>query len=323
MTDVFLTIDTELSVSMFRAGTSIEANLARSIFGECEDGALGLHHQLARLGTHGLKAVFFVDPMPAAIFGIDLLHRIVAPILDAGHEVQLHIHTEWLPYMACSPVGERHGRDMSDFDQADQERLIAFATDLLTAAGAPPPTAFRAGNFGADDRTLRALAANGIQYDTSFNPGYAGAGSRISLPSDQLGICGHCGVVEVPVSAIEERKGKLRHAQLCALSSWEMEAALRHAVEQDQSSFTIVSHSFELLTRNRLRANRIIAERFERLCALLAELRSVAPTKGFGSQPRPQPGATQPIGVNILRTLHRMIEQALSTCVYERKWGPG
>lgn len=324
MTDVFITVDTELSPGSFKRGVSLETNIAQSVFGECAEGAFGIRHKIARLNANRLTAVFFVDPMPAAVFGLDMLRRVVSPILDAGHEVQLHVHAEWLPYLERSPVVDRCGRDMRDFEQEDQERLIEFAAELLVGAGAPMPIAFRAGNYSADDRTLRALAANGIRYDTSFNPSYAGGACSINLPPEQMDVCEHCGVVEVPISAIREWHGRLRHAQLCALSDWEMGAGLRHAVHQKQSCFTIVSHSFELLTRDRRRANHTNVRRFDRLCELLAALRDEAPTIGFASRPAPVATATaRPFGENALHTAHRYAEQLLSTWLYERKLWKG
>lgn len=324
MTGIFVTVDTELSFGAFKRGVDLETNLVRSIFGGCAEGSFGVAHQAGRFNAHGLKAVFFVDPMPAALFGLDIVRRTIAPILEAGHEVQLHIHTEWLPHIAGSPVGDRRGTKMRDFDLGDQIRLVAFATDLLVAAGAPPPVAFRAGNYGADDRTLEALAANGIRYDSSFNAAYLGRECQIGLPAGHTGPAEHRRVIEAPVGTIPVGRGRVRHAQLCALSSWEMGSALRSAVRRGQRGFTIVLHSFELLSRDRLRANWINVDRFERLCALLAQMREHAPTASFAALPQPEaaPPAPDRSGGNVIRTAHRMGEQLLATWLYERSARP-
>lgn len=324
MTGVFITIDTELSVGRHVRGLGAYANLCESVFGVCGQGTFGIQHQIRRLDTFGLKGVFFIDPMPAQVFGLDIIKRAVAPILEAGHEVQLHIHTEWLPYMATDPVDGRRGTSICDFSFDDQRLLLAMARELLMAAGAPAPLAFRAGNYGANDDTLRALASLGIAYDTSFNPGYGGGKPHISLPVDTVEPVVHHGVVEFPVSCISDRPGHFRHAQLCALSAWEMRDALRHAAACGQRYFTLVSHSFELLTRDRLRANRTVVSRFEQLCICLAD-----PGNGLKaltySQVNPaalgQAVQRERLSPNLLRTAHRMGEQLLSGLWYER--GPG
>lgn len=331
MTGVFITIDTELSLPRHRQGLSPEGNLLESIFGACSDGSFGISHQIARLEAHGLKGVFFVDPMPARVFGLDILKRMLAPILEAGHEVQLHIHPEWVPYMTVDPVGGRRGNMIRDFSYEDQLVLLDLARELLVAAGAPEPVAFRAGDYGADDNTLRALARLGIPYDTSFDPGFVGDSCRISLPVTTIEPTLHQGVLEFPVSCIFDRPGGLRHAQLCALSAREMQAALRHAAASGQRYFTLVSHSFELLSRNRQRANRTVVDRFEALCAFLAEPGNGLRTMTYGQldpvmtgqerRGQERPGQETPSGrlaPSLLRTAQRMGEQLYSSLRYER-----
>jgi hypothetical protein len=320
VTNTFVTIDTELSLGSFKRGVDLETNFARSILGECGNGVFGIPYQVERFNAHRLKAIYLVDPLPAAVFGLDLLRRTIDPILNGGHEVQLHIHTEWLPYLERSPVGDRRGTSIRWFDLADQMRLLEFAAGLLVAAGAPPPNAFRAGNYGANDDTLRALAAIDLSYDTSFNPAYLGRACRIDLPAGQIDMIERHGIIEVPVSVISEWSDRLRHAQLCAVSAWELAAGLHNAIAQGQSAFTVVLHSFELLSRDRLRANRTNVDRFEKLCALLADLRDEAPTTTFHAQPQlpAAKSAAKPAPGSIIRTAHRMAEQLMSHLRYEK-----
>ena len=319
MTRVFLTVDTELSLGSHQRGVSPDTNLAQSIFGETPAGSFGIGWQMERLDHHGLTGVFFVDPVPAALFGMDMLKRIVAPILTAGHEVQLHIHTEWLKFLTGSPVDGRLGENIGDFSEEDQVALVGWARDLLTAAGAPDPAAFRAGNFGADDRTLRALAQLGITWDSSFNAAYLGAPCRVDLPPLGLDPVGTKGVRELPVTQIFDRPGRLRPAQLCALSHREMLAMLDHAEAQHQSAVNIVSHSFELISRDRRRPNQSVINRFEALCAVLAERRDSLPTSGFANLSFPDAShAATPLPASTLRTWERMAEQAIGHWRYER-----
>lgn len=318
MTRVFLTVDTELSLGSHQRGLSPEANLAQSIFGETAEGVFGIGWQIDRLNRHGLKAVYFVDPLPAALFGVDILKHIVEPILEGGHEVQLHIHTEWLRFLDHSPIGDRRGEHIGDFDEDDQVALIGWAADLLTSAGAPDPVAFRAGNFGADDRTLAALARLGIDWDSSFNGAYLGDACRIGLPATQLDPVSRLGVSELPVTQLFDRPGHLRPAQLCAISHREMAAALDHALAARHSIFNIVLHSFELISRDRRRANHAVVRRFEQLCEQLAGLADEAPTSGFRDLALPDPSGATPLPASLLRTGRRAAEQALATLRYER-----
>lgn len=202
----YLTIDTELSADHFRrhGRLGMEDGFARAIMGRTATGDLGIVHQMAVLDDHGLKGVFFVDPMPALVCGIDVIKRIVDPILTRGHDVQLHAHSEWLAFTdpVHSPTGGRTGRNMRDFSLVDQCAILAFGSETLVKAGAQTPIAFRAGNYGANDDTLRALAVLGIRYDSSFPPGITRSDCRINLPRETVAPVRRLGVIEVPIAAI-------------------------------------------------------------------------------------------------------------------------
>jgi hypothetical protein len=320
MTKVYITIDTEYSAGLaVRMGRDCrQENFARAIACTTPAGAVGVGYQLDRFERHGLKAVFFVDPMPALLWGIEAIADVVGPIAARGHDVQLHLHTEWLALAgADNPLGDRTGHDIKDFAFDEQCRLIDYARGVLMAAGAPPPIAFRAGNYGANDDTLRALAALGLRYDTSHCPGIAGSACAIGLGSDDRHPIEHCGVIEVPTGCIAGFGGGLRHAQLTALSGSEMLAAIRHARSDGAGCFTLVSHSFELLSRDRARINHIVKRRFDRLCAGLAALDGVATATYAEDPPRLRAGrAPAALPHNPLRTGLRIAEQAAANALY-------
>lgn len=324
MTSLYLTIDTEYSAGLFReSGKAGRAeNFARSISGETPAGAVGIFHEMSVLERHGLKAVFFVDPMPALFWGVEAVADVVGPIMARGHDVQLHLHCEWLEFApAGNPLAGRTGRDIKEFTLAEQYTLIDFARRTLMAAGAPAPVAFRAGNYAADDDTLRALAALGMRYDSSHCPGIAASDCAVSLDADKRDPIEHCGVIEVPVGCIGGPRGSFRHFQLTALTCGEIIAALRNAVRQHQASMTLVLHSFELLSRDRRKINRIVKRRFERLCAALETISDIS-TATYADQPPVACAGnrtTRPLPHDSLRTARRYAEQALSNVLYGRR----
>jgi len=329
VTAVYLTIDTEYAFHLPGAGGpgTREANFARSIACEAPGGAVGIFHQMDVLDRHGLKGVFFVDPMPALVWGVQAIADMVGPIVARGHDVQLHCHTEWLALAPDDKLAAgRTGRNIRAFPLAVQQRILAFARDTLIAAGAPPPVAFRAGNYGANDDTLRALAHLGIAYDTSHCPAFTGADAdcAISLGPQDRQPRSHLGVVKVPTGSIAGFAGRQRHAQLTALSLRELVAALRHARDEGVASLTLVSHSFELLSRDRRRSNRLVARRFERFCAALAAMPGVQSATYATNPPRVgAPAATQVIlPHHPLRTGARIVEQALGNALYSRRLRP-
>ncbi|VXC73342.1 polysaccharide deacetylase family protein [Sphingomonas sp. AX6] len=313
-TPVFITIDTELMWRHHAAGLPVTEIAARSL----EPAGVGIGWQLAELDRHKLKATFFVDPMPAMVFGPDVIARVVEAILAAGQEVQLHLHPNWAGASANDRA--KHGSfELIDLPPTAQRDLIARARDLLTACGAPEPVAFRSGSYSANDATIDALAELGFAYDSSHNGSEHPWPSAIALPVRQIAPTLHRGLIEVPVTLIEDTPGHLRHFQICALSAGEMRAALDHAAAKAHAAVTIVGHGFELANRAGTRANRLHRSRFERLCAMLAERRDTMPTTHFAERPALRLDQNdQPLSPSQMRTRWRQAEQLWSNWVEER-----
>lgn len=321
MTAIYLTIDTEYSAAFAQGPQALsrEENYRRMIAGRVRGGEAGISHQMDVLDRHGCKAVFFVDPLPGLLWGTQAIADVVGPIAARGHDMQLHCHTEWLALAGeRNPLGAKTGRNMADFSLADQIRILEVAREILVAAGAPPPVAFRAGNYGANDDTLRALAEVGIGYDSSHCPAIAGSASLMGLGAEDRRPLRRLGVIEVPVGCIDGGARGLRHAQVTALSSREMRDAIVHARDAGLASFTIVSHSFELLSRDRSRINPIVRRRFERLCRTIAATPGVATATYRESPPRADCRSLEApvLSANALRRSLRMAEQAVGNVFY-------
>lgn len=280
---VFITVDTELWP--FASGWPVAAlpaeksdfsgEIAGYFQGRTKLGAFGVPYQLDVLRRYGLKATYFVEALFADKVGAVALRDIVQTVQAGGQEVQLHIHSEWLRELRDAmlpPVFKQHIRQ---FGEDEQTALIARGIENLRAAGVREVCAFRAGNYGADRVTLRALARCGIRFDTSYNACYLHSACGIATERPLLQPSRLEGIVELPVSCFTDYPGHLRPAQLCACSFAEMRAMLLRAREAGWRTFVIVLHGFELVRHvrepSRRRPDRINIDRFERLCAFLAE----------------------------------------------------
>jgi hypothetical protein len=312
-TRVLLTVDTELTWGHYARGGSWQENLACSY----EAAGVGVPWQLERLREHGLKACFFVDPMPAMVYGLEPIRRMVEPILAAGQEVQLHIHPFW--QSVAEGVTEGANFELTCFGAEDQRDLVETARDLLVEAGAPAPIAFRSGSYAANAATLGAVRAAGMRYDSSHNGSHHPVPSELPLDPACIAPVEIGGIVEIPVTQIEDSPGRLRHLQLCAVSAEEFESAFDHALAEGNPLVTIVSHSFELASRDGQRANRTLVRRFERLCALLADRSEELPTAWFSDlDDLPLARAATPLPARSLRSARRKVQQLWSNAVYER-----
>jgi hypothetical protein len=252
MTQVLLTLDTALSWASHARGASWQRNLAAS----------NLPRQLEILRGHGLKACYFVDPMPALVYGIEPIRLMVGPILAAGQEVQLHLHPVW--QSVAEGVAEGARFELTCYDCEDQLDLIETARDLLVEAGAPSPVAFRSGGYAADVRTLAALLQAGLRFDSSHDGSRHPDPSALPLEPDLAGPADLGGLIEIPVTRLGDAP----------------EAALRHALRARRPLVTLAGDGFGPGDG-----------RFERLCAFLAAQADALPTAHF-TDLEPLPAAT-------------------------------
>lgn len=317
MLNVFLTVDTEAwpRATDWRE-TALARDLRRDIHGETAAGAFGVPYQLDVLRRHNLKAVFLVEALCAEVVGLDPLREIVTMIQRGGQEVQLHLHTEWLAWMRPSLLPGRAGQNMKDFTEQEQATLIGKGVENLQRCGAREVCAFRAGNYGADNATLRALARHGIGYDTSYNYPYLHTDCGMKTDEVLLQPAMIEGVREFPVTFFRTWAGSARDAQLRACSAAELEAALLEAWRRRWYSFVIVAHSFELIKGREKgaqpRPDRIVLRRFARLCRFLDHNRDKFRTCFFTDvdpaevpETRPQ----RPLSCPALPTVRRYAEQ--------------
>lgn len=250
----------------------------RYILGNTTRGEVGLGFQLRMLADHGHRGVFFIEPLFASVMGRAPLEEIVAMIREAGQEIQLHPHTEWLGRGGDPELPGPPRMSVKELAEAEQTRVIDLARRWLVAAGTESITAFRAGAYGADRATLRALARLGVFMDSSHNP----AGSRGPLDSGlSEGASLVEGVLEVPQTVYRDGTGRVRPAQLGSSSFRELRESMAHARSQGRRTYVVLSHSAELLDRKRERPDRVVLRRFERLCRHLADHRATLPTTGF------------------------------------------
>lgn len=312
--NVFFTVDVEVWCDHWHSiDDEFPGAFRRYIYGPGDGRESALPFQLKVLNDHGLRGVFFTEAMFALRFGRAPLEEIVGLVNDAGQEVQLHLHTEWVDEAITPPLEDtREKRQfLRDFSVEEQTVLVKTGLDLLSGAGAPAVNAFRAGSFGFNRDTLVALANNSVAFDSSYNPTLFGRDSGVAADGeDMYQPVSIDNVVEYPMTVFEDRPGHFRHAQLGACSFNELSSMLLQAAESGWSSFVILSHNFETLNASRSRSDPIVVRRFEKLCQFLSRHRDIFETRGFEElQPTLVDRQPRPLRSNILRTAHRMIEQ--------------
>lgn len=273
MLNVLFTVDVEIWCDGWtRLDDVFAESFDRYIIGKTQSGDYGVGFQAELLSEHGLKGVFFVEPIFSQRFGRGPLREIVSAIQSAGQDVQLHVHTEWLdelkdPIIPSLSSKVQNIRDLS-FDE--QRIVIEAARTLLHENGVASVTTFRAGNFGASPETLKCLDALSFSADSSFNGCYLRhwAQMNMSPPYDQPFRVGS--LCEYPMTVFQDGRRSMRQAALTATSTSELESLLWQALETGRQSFVILSHGSELLTLSKHKVDKTVLKRFDWLCEFLA-----------------------------------------------------
>jgi hypothetical protein len=239
---------------------------------------LGVPLIMRELESEGLSGTFFVEPFGAEYFGVDGLASVCRAIRARGHDVQLHAHPMQQRPRFRSEGVRAPADDMHAYSVDEQAALLERGLAILARAGIERSEvrAFRAGNFGADERTWEAMARVGLNLSSNLNPNYAQRNCRIAWRENSGVFDTGKGVFELPVSNFSDGNGGFRHLQIMAVSLAEMKDFLRQARANQIRQVVFFTHSFELyyiddLERRRGRLSAINVARLRGLCRFLRQ----------------------------------------------------
>lgn len=259
------------------------AAFRRYVYGSSRAGDYALPKTLEILNNHGLKGVFYVEPLFAAHFGIEPLAEIVGMIRAAGQEIQLHLHPEWQDEARAPLIANHNGKRQHLFmyDADEQTALIGHGLSLLKAVGVDRVSAFRAGSFACNAATFIALERNGIRFDSSLNITMPHSGADLPPGLRRLGCHDHGRVRELPMTVYRAGLGGARHAQVGACAYAELVQAMHSARQLGWRHFVILAHNSEMLLPGGNLPDEVVVSRFGKLCAFLDRHRQQYPTVDF------------------------------------------
>lgn len=282
-TRVYITVDVECAEERVVGDTKFPAmGYDLRIWGRFvnQREPLGIELIMRELEACGLRATFFVEAIGSYSFGMDGLTSVCQALRGRGHDVQLHVHpvqrrADW--HTRGEP---RISDDIADYPVEEQTRLLIEGRDLLVRAGIPADEllAYRAGNFGANNDTWRAMKLAGLVLSSNYNPCYFRKNCKIQYPGARLGLfeTPEKGVYELPITNFIEPTKRFRHLQITAVTLEEMKHCLWSYRALGVREVTLVTHSFEFYflasaSARRGHPNRLNMDRLRGLCRFLME----------------------------------------------------
>jgi hypothetical protein len=190
-----LTVDTEALPK--RAS---EDHVRRLIWGEHHNGTVGIREMCSIGDDVGSKLVFFVDAC-GAYSRMEEMSEVVRWLDNAGHDVQLHAHPEYLPEEFWTEHGFTHRPRFLNQYGADKALFtIHHFNQILSGITGKPVHAFRAGSFRWNADTIRALHKVGIPL--AFNNSMCALHARQCVYSEPTNLPYRWsnGIIEVPIT---------------------------------------------------------------------------------------------------------------------------
>lgn len=190
-----ITVDTEALPK--RASSD---HVKRLIWGEHNKGTAGIREMCAIGDEIGSKLVFFVDPC-GAYSRKDEIADVIRWLDVAGHDVQLHTHSDYLP----EDFWREHGftsrpRFLNQYEADKALFIIRYFSDFISSITGRPVRAFRAGSFRWNADTIRALHEVGIPLSFNNSMSAMRAGQCVYSEPTNLPYLWSNGIIEVPIT---------------------------------------------------------------------------------------------------------------------------
>lgn len=262
-----ITIDTET----FRVrGRSLPFNTHH--YADLPEGSFGVQRIMDLCDENDVKATFFVDVYMHYEYGERKVAELCQRIDRGGHDVQLHVHTSWLPDTQSSLI--------CDFPVERQIEILAEGKTLIEKWIGKAPRGFRAGAYGASLDTIRALKENGFQIDSSYFPLNRNCSLAREIGCPPLNRSFYIeGVLEIPVTtywlwnALARQKNSKIDVNAC---SWtELRNVLPKFSDSPVDYVILFLHSFSFVEWDRnggnLAPKRGPLKRFEALLKLIRQ----------------------------------------------------
>lgn len=153
---VIITVDVES-----KQYADAQSPMPEQVNAVCNDNIpCGLQKMVDLLKEKGYPATFFFNVYEYKKYGEKPIMEIAKWFDRSGHDVQLHTHPQW----AYDP-----NRNLTNQYTLDEQIvIIREGKELLEKWLGKPIVAHRAGAYGADENTLKALIKNDIFYDSSL-----------------------------------------------------------------------------------------------------------------------------------------------------------
>jgi len=188
---IIITIDTEVG----EKAKFSEGAFEKFVLGRIEKEEYGVSKIAEMLNNYNFKGEFFVDTYEGNFFGEQNFADLCTNLDNQGHGVQLHTHPSF-----AFDINRNY---MHQYTIDEQIKIIREGKRKIFSWIQKNPIAHRAGGYGANIDTIKALESNSILMDSSFY--YNHPNCKIHLPDiHEPFFIGD--VLEIPISTLNHQQ---------------------------------------------------------------------------------------------------------------------
>ncbi len=239
--EVLVNISVDVEALPARAASD---HVAKLIYGRMDSGEYGVPLQMRVFREMGVPATFYLECGQCALWGPEAIGDVAKLILDAGFDLQLHLHSEVVARAHGWKWGGKSAPPyLSNLDRAETFRAMGFAVEHFYRMAGQLPTAFRAGGYLFNQHTLEALGDFGILASSNYRADQRPNAFDFEGAAPLRPFRWSNGVLEFPVTISPE--------PLSALSPHECWRRILHHVQINRTwVVNVVIHSWSFMHRD-------------------------------------------------------------------------
>ncbi|WP_447985812.1 methyltransferase domain-containing protein [Nitrospira sp. Nam74] len=150
-------------------GRASEDHINRLIWGKVNGTEFGIRRISSILEQHKIKGNFLIDIASSVLYGDKAVAEIGHFLLEHGHELHIHLHSEWLvrKWNIKGPFSGPAG--LNQLNCQLNHRFLQFAAFKYAQIFGLNPICFRAGGYHFNEHTVEAAHAVGFIALSNFN----------------------------------------------------------------------------------------------------------------------------------------------------------
>jgi hypothetical protein len=290
--NVFITIDTEHSIGGAFSNRNLKpVGNEKRVWGKIGDKSFGIPLMMDIAEAFDIRLTFFVEVLNKYYFGEGESKKVCEYIANRGHDVQLHMHPNYLNFITENPQEQRFSDIIGTYELKKQIEFLDEGIKTLVRNGIPRPVAFRAGCFGANQDTLKALKEVGILIDSSYNRAFL-QNPCLLEDNGTNDLTHQNGIWKFPITNFIEstklRTKRFMPMDINGVDFCEMKFVLNQTKTKGPANITIILHSFSFIKPYDVQYNKVrprwnVIRRFRKLCQYVSENSDLFEVKTFGS----------------------------------------